>query len=71
MSDKKTQKIEVSQKFVTKTGRYQDWEYFETKDEAVEAAKRSTFSSGSEVLVYQAIEKATPNTKDVAMSSLT
>lgn len=69
MSDKKTQKIEVSRKF--QVGRLYDQEFFETLAEAQDAAQRETFSQGKEVLVYQAVEKAVPNTKEVKLEKLT
>jgi hypothetical protein len=73
MSDKKTQKIEVSQKFLIAddAGSYGSSWTFETRDEAVEWAQKRTFKNGSDVLVYQAVEKATPNTKEVKVEKLT
>jgi hypothetical protein len=72
MSDKKKiEKLEVSERFMAKTGRYGDLKFFETIDEAREAAQNSTFSQGTEILVYQAVEKAVPNTKEVKIEKLT
>ncbi len=71
MSDKKTQKIEVSQKFVVFTGPYKSESFFETLNEAQDAAQRATFTRAEDVLVYQGIEKAVPNTKEVKLEKLT
>lgn len=68
----KHQKIEVAAKFLVclEPGDYARSHAFETRDEAVEYAQRKTFEKGSEVLVYQAVEKAVPNTKEVKVEKL-
>lgn len=71
MSKKTDTKVEVSQKFAVQSGSYGGWNFFETFEEAEDAAQRKTFDGGEDVLVYQAVAKAVPNSKEVKVSKLT
>lgn len=73
MAKKLEGKAEVEQKFALfpEADDYGRARYFTTRDEAVEAAQKATFKNGDEVLVYQAVEKAVPNTREVKLEKLT